>query len=94
MIDTKFFRTVVDTVNDTTSLKQIANSILDEYDALDKEYSDLEMQKAEIFMPAIEGIILSKTVDEDIQALKRVVSSLKTNYVKCLEELKKLKSQN
>lgn len=93
MLDVVTFRDVIDSLDNVENLKMVANSILDEYEILNKEYYDLEMQKIEMFMPIIENIVVSNAVTEDIQALKRVVSSLKSNYVKCLEEVKRLRTQ-
>jgi rubrerythrin len=74
--------------------KYILETLLTEYRSLEKEYEQLENQKTSLMMPIINDMFMSRSNEEDIAALKNVVSSLKSNYFKLIEESKKLKEEN
>lgn len=93
MIDVKSIEGLMNKCSSVEECKMLLRTMLDEYNILEKEYNELEDQKLMLMMPAISEIIMSKTTDEDMTTLRRIVSSLKSNYAKCLNENKRLKSE-
>lgn len=90
MLDVKEFRKLIDKAGCMEDIRTILHAILSEYEGLEKEYEELEAQKIEAMMPAIDTIIGTKENYEDIQHLKNVIQNLKTQLGIFLDQKKNL----
>lgn len=90
MIDVKAFRNLIDKASCMEDVHIILNALVDEYEELEKEYDQLEHQKIEAMMPAIDAIIGTKENIEDIKYLKSIIASLKNQLGAFLDQKRDL----
>lgn len=94
MIDINQIQTLINKCSSMDDFKFILDTLVSEYISLEKEYEQLENQKTSLMMPIINDMFAAKENEEDITSLKSIVSSLKVNYARLIQEHKKTKEEN